>query len=80
MVTAIARMSIAEREDYVRWWMEESGLEPSELRRMAMAVWGESEETPEEWSEPGSRRRTSLPRRTAHGRRRFAPSPGRATT
>jgi hypothetical protein len=43
MVARIARMSIAERQRYVRWWMDESGLAPGELRRLALAVWGDRE-------------------------------------
>jgi hypothetical protein len=33
-------MTIAERERYVRWWIEESGLTRRELRRVAATVWG----------------------------------------
>jgi hypothetical protein len=32
-------MSVAERERYVRWWIEESGLSLVQLRAMAGAVW-----------------------------------------
>jgi hypothetical protein len=36
---ALVRMTVAERERYVRWWIEESGLTPTELREVAGAVW-----------------------------------------
>jgi hypothetical protein len=39
MPAALVRMSIAERERYVRWWIEESGLSLVQLRAMAGAVW-----------------------------------------
>jgi hypothetical protein len=38
-------MSVAERERYVRWWIEESGLTPVQLRDVAGAVWSEQGES-----------------------------------
>jgi hypothetical protein len=35
----IVVMSALERERYVRWWKEDSGLSPRELRDIANAVW-----------------------------------------
>ena len=34
-------MSVAERERYVRWWIEESGLTLVQLRDVAGAVWSD---------------------------------------
>ena len=39
MPAALVRMSVSERERYVRWWIEESGLSLAQLREMAGAVW-----------------------------------------
>jgi hypothetical protein len=39
MPAALVQMSAAERERYVRWWIEESGLSLVQLRAMAGAMW-----------------------------------------
>ena len=36
------RMSVAERERYVRWWVVESGLSSNQLRAVAAAIWGDA--------------------------------------
>lgn len=46
MPAALIKMSVAERERYVRWWIEESGLTPVQLRDVAGALWSEAGETP----------------------------------
>jgi hypothetical protein len=45
MPAALIKMSVAERERYVRWWLEESGLTLVQLRAMAGAVWSEAGES-----------------------------------
>jgi hypothetical protein len=45
MPAALIKMSVAERERYVRWWIEESGLTPVQLRDVAGAVWSEDGES-----------------------------------
>ena len=35
------RMSTAERERYVRWWIDHSGLGSDELRAIATGVWAD---------------------------------------
>jgi hypothetical protein len=40
MPAALVQMTIDERERYMRWWIEESGLTLLELREVAGAVWG----------------------------------------
>ena len=42
MPAALIRMTVAERERYVRWWIEESGLTLVQLREVAGAVWDEN--------------------------------------
>jgi len=37
----IAAMTPSEREQYVRWWKERSGLKPQELRRIATGIWSD---------------------------------------
>jgi hypothetical protein len=44
MPAALIKMTVAERERYVRWWIEESGLTRVQLRDMAGAVWSEPDE------------------------------------
>ncbi len=39
----LVRMTIAERERYVRWWIEESGLTRGELRDVAARLWSDRE-------------------------------------
>lgn len=39
MPAALIRMSVAERERYVRWWIEESGLTLAQLREVAGVIW-----------------------------------------
>lgn len=39
MSAALIRMSVAERERYVRWWIDESGLTLAQLRQLAGALW-----------------------------------------
>jgi len=34
-------LSRAERERYVRWWREQSGLSETELRKIATGVWAD---------------------------------------
>jgi hypothetical protein len=38
---ALIKMTVAERERYVRWWIEESGLTLVELRDVAGSFWPE---------------------------------------
>ncbi len=45
MPAALISMSVAERERYVRWWIEESGLTLVQLRDVAGAVWSEDGES-----------------------------------
>jgi hypothetical protein len=52
-------MSVAERERYVRWWIEKSGLTLGQLREIAGAVW--SPETSPDDPAPGAAPRT-IPR------------------
>jgi hypothetical protein len=35
------RATAAEREHFVRWWIEESGLSDREIQFIAAAIWGE---------------------------------------
>jgi hypothetical protein len=37
----LVAMTPSERERYVRWWKEHSGLKPQELRRIATAIWSD---------------------------------------
>ena len=39
MPAALIKMSVAERERYVRWWIEESGLTLVQLREVAGVIW-----------------------------------------
>lgn len=39
MPAALIKMSVAERERYVRWWVEESGLTLVQLREVAGVIW-----------------------------------------
>lgn len=41
MPAALITMSVAERERYVRWWIEDSGLTLDQLRDVAGGVWSE---------------------------------------
>jgi hypothetical protein len=41
MPASLIKMTVAERERYVRWWIEESGLTRVQLRDVAGAVWAE---------------------------------------
>ena len=44
MPAALIKMSVAERERYVRWWIEESGLTPVQLRQVAGVIWAGHDE------------------------------------
>jgi hypothetical protein len=46
MNTNLIDMSIIEREHYVRWWIEESGLSPFQLRQVATELWSDRLEMP----------------------------------
>ena len=35
------RSTAAEREQLVRWWIEQSGLSGREIQHIAAAIWGE---------------------------------------
>ena len=39
-------LSLAEREQYVRWWREQSGLSEQELSEIATGVWADRLDTP----------------------------------
>jgi hypothetical protein len=39
-------LSLAEREQYVRWWREQSGLSERELSEIATGVWADRLDTP----------------------------------
>ncbi len=34
-------MTVRERQRYVRWWLDHSGLTPRELRRVATGIWSD---------------------------------------
>ena len=36
---ALVRMTAAERQRYVNWWVKHSGLTPRQLRQIATAIW-----------------------------------------
>jgi hypothetical protein len=36
------RSTAGEREQLVRWWIEQSGLSGHEIQRIAAAIWGEA--------------------------------------
>jgi len=60
---ALIKMSVAERERLVRWWLEESGLTRAQLREVAGAMWTDRERELDEqdWRldpPPGARRRS----------------------
>jgi hypothetical protein len=62
MPAALIMMSVTERERYVRWWIEESGLTLAQLREVAGAVWAEHGSEPpdarnEKLSRPQNARR-----------------------
>jgi hypothetical protein len=57
---ALIKMTVAERERYVRWWIEESGLTLVELRDVAGSVWYE---LAEQGSNDGELDATSRPER-----------------
>jgi hypothetical protein len=40
------RLSIAERDRYVRWWLESSGLSRAQLRAIASALFNERPDEP----------------------------------
>jgi hypothetical protein len=63
MPAALIRMSVAERERYVRWWIEKSGLTLGQLREIAGAVW--SHQTSPDDPAPGA-----APRATPRARGR----------
>jgi len=61
---ALIKMSVTERERYVRWWLEESGLTRAQLRDVAGAMWSTDHEADpgekDDWSlsaPSGARRR-----------------------
>lgn len=35
------RMTVLERERYVRWWIERSGLTARQLRQIATGIWSD---------------------------------------
>ena len=39
MPAALIKMTVAERERYIRWWIEESGLTLVQLREVAGVIW-----------------------------------------
>lgn len=63
MPAALIKMSVAERERYVRWWIEESGLTLVQLRDVAGAVWSEYDEPRNADVEASAIRRLGRPRR-----------------
>lgn len=58
-------MSVVEREHYVRWWIEESGLTPFQLGQLSTAIWSDGATSGRE-SDVGSRSRS--PYGAARGR------------
>ena len=45
--TLRVRMTERERERYVRWWIEQSGLSPRSLRLIATGIWADYIPVPE---------------------------------
>ena len=37
----VIRMTAAEREGYVRWWLERSGLTAQQVRAIATGIWSD---------------------------------------
>jgi hypothetical protein len=37
--SALVRMTAAERQRYIHWWVRHSGLTPRQLRQIATAIW-----------------------------------------
>jgi hypothetical protein len=55
-------MTVTERERYVRWWIEESGLTLAQLREVAGAVWTDGEKESREGDDPLSGPEDAAPR------------------